>query len=227
MKLACFYHCLFMHGDPAAFREVAFDIVREQMEALRQSELLKALDHFVVGINGDKESLDYSNLVIPANAKRVLHGPQSKAENLTIVEIEKWIPGHEDWAVLYFHAKGCTHPEGDIFRGNWRDCMMSRLVWNWQQCVAELDAGYESVGCHWMEFYQFVPRQRMWAGNFWWAKASFLATLPSIYLRPQIKQAGIGAFESRFEAEVWIGNGPRAPRRIDHHPGWKLTNMLH
>lgn len=219
--IAVFYHCLFVHGNPATFMPGAFDIVKEQMGIAAASGLIDSCSQLTVGINGGKESDEFANLVLPAKARRVLHGLNSKAENLTLVELEKWIPGHEDWNVLYFHAKGCTHPPGDSYGDNvsapWRKTMDRYLVQNWRNCVADLESGYESVGCHFMRG-MCDGTQNIWAGNFWWAQASYLRILPSIYRRERIKVSGIAAAESRYEAEVWIGNGPRLPTTKEYLP---------
>jgi len=217
--IAVFYHCLFETGSPPEICESALNIVHGQMSQLKSCGLLDACSHLCVGINGGLDSSAIASGIVPVKAHMVLHGLESKAENLTIVEIEKWAPSHPDYYVLYFHAKGCTHPVGDPFRTRWRNCMMRELVENWRECVADLDAGYDSVGCHWMTGVQTPPGQSIWAGNFWWAKAEFLATLPSIYLRDRIKMSGIASAESRYESEVWIGNGPRLPKvrdRVSH-----------
>jgi hypothetical protein len=95
--------------------------------------------------------------------------------------------------------------------------MMLHCVTNWKKCVADLDAGAEAVGCHWM---QGLPgNQNIFAGNFWWAKASYLRTLPSIFERERIQKSGIKHVDSRYEAEVWLGFGPRLPIVKDYHPG--------
>jgi len=216
MKPICIvYHCLFMHGDPPELRPAAFSIVHEQMTQLEDSGLLAAASEMIVGINGpESESREYAGLVIPAKAKLVMHGPKSFAENLTLVEIEKWVPTHKDWYVLYFHTKGATHAIGTdyaAFSAKWRRCMMEELVYGWKRCVSLLDSGIEAVGCHWLTGQGWDHSQHYFAGNFWFAKASYLATLPSIYKRARITESGIGHPDSRFESEVWIGNGPRLP----------------
>lgn len=219
--IAIFYHCLFEYGTPPDFQPGAFDIVAEQMTALHTSGLLAAASHFVVGINGGKESEQYANLILPPHARKVLHGLESRAENLTLVEIEKWVPNHPDWYVLYFHSKGATHPPGTHYGDNvsapWRRGMMKYLVKNWRACVADMDAGAESVGCHFMRG-MADGTQNIWAGNFFWATSNFLATLPSIFNRDRIKLSGISSVESRYEAEVWIGNGPRCPKVKEYLP---------
>jgi hypothetical protein len=220
-KIAVFFHCLFFVD--GQFSINAFNIVSEQMEMLRLSGLLDECDELIVGINGGQESLEMARLVIPSKAKLVMHGLESKSENLTIVELERWAPLHLGWDILYFHAKGCTRGGDqnhlDKVSHPWRRAMMSDLVWNWRYCVSELESGYDIVCSHWMwnmaDGTQHIP-----AGNFLWITARFAANLPSLFLRSQVKTHGIAAAESRWEAEVKWGNG-KIPnvREIRPHGG--------
>lgn len=222
MKIAIFYHCLFALGDPPELLPNAYAIVSDQMDKLNRSGLIEAAEEIHIGINGGEESEDFATLTLPRKAKFHFHGLHSHAENLTLVELERWLPKHPDWYVLYFHAKGATHDAASSY-GNgvsrpWRETMMHYLVTNWRQCVADLNAGFESVGCHFMRGMGHDRSQNIWAGNFWWAKAGYLLTLPTIFKRDRIKVSGISALESRYEAEVWIGNGQRLPRVKEYLP---------
>jgi hypothetical protein len=227
--IAVFYHTLFFSGDPPQLLPSACAIVHEQMQVLTQGGLLGAASQFIVGINGGDESKEYADLLLPPKATRIMHGLQSKSECRTILALEQWLPGHEDWYVCYFHAKGATHPieektPDDIkySRTRWRGCMMRNVIQNWTRCVSDLNSGFDAAGCHWMAP-PFTPfGQHLFGGNFFWAKVSYLRTLPSIMERDRIKiQSGIDSAESRFEAEVWIGNGPRLPSVKDYHgPEW-------
>jgi hypothetical protein len=192
------------------------------MDTLKKSGLLDYASKFVVGINGGQESDELANLLLPPKAERILHGLDSRSENLTILEIEKWVKDNPDWNVLYFHAKGATHTDPDyaIKRAPWRRCMMRNLVTAWQRCVNDLDRGYESVGCHWLTNMGSDRSQNYWGGNFWWAKSNFLRTLPPMTERYRIKLSGISSIESRYEAEVFLGTGPRLPHVKDYHPQW-------
>lgn len=222
--IAIFYHCLFYLGDKLL--PAACQIVSDQMRALKHTGLLDACSHFEVGINGGMESLEIARLMFPMKAKIVLHGLETRNECLTIRQIENWLPGKVDYYVLYFHSKGATKPLGDSFTGTWRACMMRHNIFNWRQCVRDLNQGYEAVGVHWMEPPATPPGQHIFAGTFWWAKSSYLATLPSIMDRDRIKVSGLGAFDSRYESEVWIGNGPRIPKVKDYHgPGWNPSKI--
>jgi len=208
--IAIFYHCLFQLGDHLLTN--AIEIVHEQMTALKTSGVEDAASEIIVGCNGGEESKVFCDSILPQKSKVVYHGLQSHAENLTIVELEKWAPSHPDWYVLYFHSKGATHPEGSTYGAGtskpWRLGMMHDVVTNWRTCVADLEAGHDIACSHWMwnmsDGTQHIP-----AGNFLWVTSNFVAKLPSIYLRDRIKVSGIDAAESRFESEVYWGNGPR------------------
>jgi len=219
--IAIFYHCLFFLGDPPKLLTNALDIVRNQMDTLQNTGLLDAASEMIVGINGGKESDEAANLVLPKKAQRVLHGLQCRNECRTILTLEQWAKTHPDWYVLYFHAKGATHDANDGYSIAWRGCMMKGVVKNWRTCIADLDAGCDAVGSHWMEPPATPPGQYIFAGTFFWVKSSFVLTLPSITERIRIKVSGIDSVESRYESEVWIGNGPNVPKVKDYHgPNW-------
>lgn len=222
--IAVFYHCLFALGTPPVWLAHAEHLVDYQMTAMAESGLLDACSHFVVGINGGAESAEAVARLIPAKAQRVWHGLESRAENLTLVEIEKWVKDHPGWNVLYFHTKGISHhPRSTYgeFAGRWRRCMMRRNVEEWRTAVAALDEGHDAAGCHWMTGQGSDRSQHYFAGTFWWATSDFLAKLPSIYERQRIKDSGIASIESRYEAEVWLGNGPM-PKIKDLETGHNL-----
>jgi len=222
--IAVFYHGLFFIGDKLLHS--ACHVVTGQMQAMTASGLTDGADEIIVGINGTAiESGPLVEQCVPKKAHVTYHGLSSRSENLTLVQLERWLPYHADWYVLYFHAKGATHDtESDYgkFSARWRNCMMLHCVTRWQECVQLLDEGYEAVGCHWLTGMGSDKSQHLFAGNFWWAKASFLLTLPSIFKRERIKMSGIESLESRYEAEVFLGNGPRLPKVKDLEPGHGL-----
>jgi len=221
MKIAVFYHGLFSHGTPREIRPAAFGIVREAMACLETSGLGAAADEIHTCFNGDEEEeVDYARLLVPPKAQIVFHGLQSFAENLTIIRLWEWSKSHPGWAVLYFHAKGCTHDPADGYAINvswpWRRTMLQYMVLGWRQCVADIESGADIVCPHWL-WNQADGTQHIPAGNFLWANSSFVASLPSMHDRARIKLSGIAAAESRYEAEVFWGNG-RRPIVAQHLP---------
>jgi hypothetical protein len=212
MKIAIWYHCLFAIGEPPKVLPQAGCIVSNQMVQLQNSGLWDAADEIHVGVNGSDESIPIAKHIIPGKAKITYHGLQSRAENLTIVLLHEWAKSNPGWKVLYFHSKSATHAHDSDYAikvaGPWREAMMHDLVVNWRQCVADLET--HDIACMiWLWEQGWDKSQHIPAGNFLWTTSDFVAKLPSLYLRERIKQDGIGAATSRFEAEVFWGNGPR------------------
>jgi len=212
--IAVFYHTILSGGTIPINMEFACQIMQEQMRALTKSGLLDVADEFHVGINGDADDLQVAKLFVPCpNAKFVMHGSGMTSEIPTMAYLRRWLPGHDDWKVLYFHIKGVTHPVEPLY-AVWRERMMKAVVWGWRDCVAQLDIGTDACGCHWLtpeQFPNLVKMTPFFGGTFWWATAKFLMTLPPL---PQATWA------NRFAAENWIGIGPRRPRVKDYYPGW-------
>jgi len=229
--IAVFYHCLFETGDPPHLNDNCLRVAAMQIDQLNQSGLAEACAEFHAGVNGDANGI--SSLIapgiLPHRAQITYHGLKCRNECRTIQLIEDWLPTHRGWNVFYFHTKGATYPPGDGFTGNWRYCMMNNLVWNWQRCVHDLDT-YESVGCHWMNKLQHgdIIDTPYWGGNFWWASSDFLLTVPKLVTCGRVRtgQSRLDDYETRFEAEVWIGRG-RPPTVHDYHRNWVLGSSVH
>lgn len=210
IPIIIFHHACFLLGEPPVISDSAIQIGLEQMRDLKESGLLDAASELHVGLNGGQESEFLAQSIFPEKAKVKYHGLQSRSENLTLVMIEERMKSIEGEAfVLYEHQKGSSHAQGSdygTFAGKWRIRMMHYLVSNWRYCVRDLGT-YDAVGCHWLTGQGWDHSQHYFAGNCWFARASFLKTLPSIFKRERIKTSGIDSLESRYEAEVWIGNG--------------------
>ena len=211
-----------MRGDPPDISPAALGIVQEQMALLKSCGLEDAATEIYCGVNGGDESSAFSE-ILPKTSTVVYHGLQCRNENRTIQLIEERVKKLDGEAyVCYFHAKGSQFPVGDDFRTRWRRRMNHHVIENWSKCVKALDAGAEACGIHYLtpEQYPGLVGHPYFGGNYFWAKASFLKTLPSITESPAVKVHGMDAFEARYESESHIGQGPRRPRIFDFHPGW-------
>lgn len=218
MNISIFYHTLFYKDSQHNLLPSARDITIDQMAELQSSGLLDTASEIIIGVNGGIESEELANTILPQKAKLIYHGIENKNENLTICEIENWVPAHNDHLVLYFHCKGGSRSLNDRKSTDWRNCMMTNLITNWKQCIDDLNSGYDAVGCHWFTPPITPPGHKIFGGNFWWATAPFLSTRNSIRNTARCKQSGIGETISRYEAEVWIGNGTTTPNIKDYHP---------
>ena len=234
--IAVFYHCIFGIGArtvssieptrPPLERgplPAAESIVRSQMQALTESGLLEAADRIYIGVNGGPESFALAEKLFPPKAIVNFHGLDCRNELRTMLMLERFVEeigrySQDDWSVCYHHSKGASHPVGDVHNTKWRRCMEKHVIRDWRACVAALDAGHEAAGAHFLSPPSTPGDQKYFAGTFFWARSRYLHTIPSLLERERIYESGIDALESRFEAEVYIGNAHRAPRVLDFHP---------
>lgn len=214
MKIAVWYHCK-LSGDGIPDTNLSLNILCEQMTALKQSGLAEAADELHLCLNGPESDLLLVAALCPNKSKIVAHGPGKKSELPTLSLMRKWLPDHPGWLVCYHHSKGVTMREwGKIdieFKALHRRTMERFVIWNWKQCVADLERGYEAVGCNLVHPIKrnHLPG-RFFAGNFWWATANYLITLPSI---PD-NCRDFNNVGERCIAEGWVGSSPRSDVRF-------------
>ena len=105
------------------------------------------------------------------------HNDPKKYEILTIQAMDAWVrqlKKPEEWAVFYLHCKGVGRQdiESQFNVSFWRRYMEWATIQKWSKCLRALD-GCDACGVDlnlnpWPHF----------AGNFWWARAEYLLTLP-------------------------------------------------
>lgn len=121
--------------------------------------------------------------------------------------------GHADPAepFLYCHSKGAGNPSG--FQDAWRASMTRHVVDGWRRCTDILTSS-DATGCHWLtpRRYPAHVTSPYFGGNFWWATAGYLASLP---------ECSTGR---RHDAERWLGLGN--PRVFDLLPGWPCLPLF-
>jgi hypothetical protein len=110
-----------------------------------------------------------------------------------------------DGATLYLHTKGVTQPLNACI-DDWRRVMLHFTVLEWRDSLQALQAS-SACGVD----YQPKP-MRHFSGNFWWARDSYLRSLPSIdeaiKQRPPRRNAwSRHRLSQRHMAEFWIGMG--------------------
>ena len=121
--------------------------------------------------------------------------PEGTWEDVTLNKVRAWSRENPDALVLYTHTKGALRQ--DRAQELWRGVMTDRLLRAWPARISDLQAN-DTSGVWWLTDYG----SPYYAGNFWWANAAYIATLPEL---------PVLTAETRFEAEAWIGRGgPRA-----------------
>lgn len=213
MKKAIFYHTIIRGGPRNINTDYALVILCEQLMALKDSGLMDASEEFYIGVNGDESDAMMISQIAGNKAKVVCNGKGAVSEIPTMKMLRSWLPGHEEWAVLYHQMKSVsTQGQAD----GWRHRMERNVVWNWRDCIGRLESGVETCGSHWLTPEQFpgAVTSPFWGGTFWWARASYLLSLPPL---PD------DTWGNRYEAESWIGRASRRARVHDYCPGWPST----
>jgi hypothetical protein len=118
----------------------------------------------------------------------------------TTSRLRKWaidLQNKIDVSVLYIHNRGSTRSPNESTQG-WTQCMEHYLISRHNDCISQLEGNKLTVGCalkkhfiergkqpNQIENMMFAKNGRpskkgVWhySGNFWWAKASYIATLP-------------------------------------------------
>ena len=104
--------------------------------------------------------------------------------------------------VYYMHTKGLSRSSKPV--DDWRIVMEYFTIGHHRLCTDLLDAGADMVGIN-----LFPGPVIHYSGNFWWAKASYIATLPEIVISKYNRMAaefwpvsGQGQFECLHYTEV-------------------------
>ena len=197
----------------------AVELLQIQIDALSRYGLLEAAKYLVFCINGTPRDACIVKSMVPERSEIIVNDEAEwgSGEVPTINFLRERICGCPEHNVLYFHMKGLSTPRKHPLyqrNRNWMYCMQSVVVLRWRECVYYLERDRDSCGIHWKtpEELPGMVTWPYWAGNFWWATQAFLITLPKINTEGHV--AG-----GRYEAEVWIGKGPRRPKVKDFAAG--------
>ncbi len=101
--------------------------------------------------------------------------------------------------VGYIHSKGITSLSKQVNR--WRKVLEYGVIEKWKDNINALSKEYDVSGICW----DIIGNH--FSGNFWWAKSSYIRTLPRPVIEKWSKQiVPINAhWSSRFRYEGWIG----------------------
>lgn len=181
IETACFVHSYTRGGDTGILREI--------LERIAGSGLAAALDALVVVNVGDPVELP-QDLALPAATTLVNHSTSGAVyEYPTLQTLHLFSRFHPEARVLYLHTKGASHAREHTPIQDWRRYLLYQMVDRFRDGWAAL-AEHDAAGCDLREW-----PSRHFSGNFWWARAAYLATLPS----PSARE--------RHAAEWWVLSG--------------------
>lgn len=178
-------------------------VVKDQMQVLIRSGLYRASDRIFVNILGEEDCLSLFNF--PKFRTRQ-NGKIHDFEFPTLRMLKRYCE-HNNARIWYIHTKGvsrCSHELQKMV--DWRKLMEYFTVENHISCARSL-ADHDICGVNWR-----THREPHFAGNFWWANASYIRTLPDPYEFD---------VDDRWQAEWWIGRNPEVRPKSFHESGIK------
>jgi hypothetical protein len=99
---------------------------------------------------------------------------------------------YQDSLVWYIHSKGTSYSDK---RHEWWRLEMEHYIIEKHNSCMDLLENYNTCGCM-LSGPKDGLKDTFYAGNFWWARADYIKTLPPIQ-----------ALDNRWYAEVWISKG--------------------
>lgn len=186
METACFVHSYTRGGDVSILIEIVASVVR--------SGLLERLDRLDVVNVGEEIAMSGSLPGEPERVRLINYSPRANRSELpTLGLVGSFATAHPEARVLYLHTWGASHDARHAVIDDWRRMLLYFLVERFDSCL-EMLGSHDAVGCNLLA----SPRPHF-SGNFWWARAPYLASLES-------------PTGDRHEAEFWLlgGAGVRA-----------------
>ena len=210
MKIVLFSHIINIGS--------GMDITHEQADLLESSGLLDACDSAIMNLHFESKPYNWlsDRWISRKNVTYRVYGNAYKEwyEATTELAVQNYLRHNKgEYYICHITHKGCSHPPGG--HQNWRKYMQYWNIERWQDCVAKLDEGYDMCGAAFLD----NPPHPFYAGNFYWAKASYLRkcrhmeTPEYTNFLPQFSHQP----HHRFDWECWHGSGN--PRAYDLHPG--------
>jgi hypothetical protein len=193
-------HYLHIYADGTGWPEA----LAEHMDAVTGIEF----DEVNVGIVGHRACRDAVKMCLPPGWTVVAEADEGWEQ----VTLQSIVCDPDD-IICYTHTKGAANDT--LVNRRWRHHLEKRMFDTWRTCVHALQSGADIVCPSWLT--ESVVESDLPEGchgftpvNFWWARGSYLHTLPAI-------ETG-----TRYDAETWIGMGEKLKVRALTVPtdGW-------
>lgn len=207
MQVGHFYH-IHASGD-------WYGPVHDHVAAFHESGIpVEAMQVGFIGSKDDvREAEKFLNRRIPPRAWEKVAEAEKGYEQVTLKVLHQWVKEQDPGTpVLYMHTKGSYTV--DAVNDRWRRSMTHELLTKWPARLEDIE-GHDAVGSFWAtpdNFFAKPPLQGpCFAGNFWWARAGFLAGLPPV------------EENSRWDAEQWLNKGnPDTVSLHDEGPDFRI-----
>lgn len=186
------------------------EIVEEQLSKLVKSGLYDNATEIYYGAyaNDNFQLYKFINVVKFWDLKnkiRIVIHPFNDGEKQTMILLQETIKSYPDAYVLYYHTKGITSIQNHAQNipnldykiiESWRHVMEYFNIELWETCISEFEKNeiIDTVGCLYVDW-TGNPYKYFYAGNFWWARSSYLSQLQDMKER-----------DNRMGCELWVGS---------------------
>lgn len=189
------------------------EIATEQLLTLEKSNLLEACTKMFVTVVGSdiEQAIELFQNTTSSNKIEVIHASVEMNGEFPGIIMAKYLAEIDaDAKIFYMHAKGVRHWQTYLEKNMhaWRIYMEYFTIERWQECVHALDS-YDICGVNWT--LDPVPH---FSGNFWWARAEYLRTIPELQ-EPH-------TFENRTACEFYVGSMPNVRVKDFHNSNAEL-----
>jgi len=188
------------------------NVMDQQWDLIEKSGLEDAASEINICINGQPWTIDAWNRSKNSNKNVVktktifVNKDAAYHEWPTLMQMHHTAKTSEKpFYICYIHLKGLLR-WGDPNVGDWRDFMNYFTIERWRDNVEALDQGAQVVGTN----YNTEPWPHF-AGNFWWAKSDYVATLDPLHHPEDKLNRGYTQFKPhptnphwRFDHEAWL-----------------------
>jgi hypothetical protein len=217
MKIKVFVHLNDLPG--------AFELMSEQLTLASETGLLDAAEEVILCTNGNANNFAGAKEVMAEfeNVKFVHVSDNTGLWEFPTLDYMKHVvdSSEEEFYICYFHLKGLSR-RGDARVQDWRHYMEYWCIDRWEDNVAKLDEGMDTVGANYIE-----GPWAHYSGNFWWARASYVRKLEPLVHPDNIAwgtqskyiDAVLDDGNFRYEHEAWIGSKNPVWAELHSSPG--------
>ena len=192
-------YCIFIH---AALLEKCNERIMQYYEIIKNSNLLETIENIFISYVGEDEKymLDIDNIDIEYKQKiKIVHISKllSDYEIPTLQLLHEFCNKNPTYNVLYLHTKN-VGKNTNLCIEDQINYMLYFNVEQWKKCFEKL-LYYNTTS---VDLQQYPTLH--YSGNFWWANASYILSLPSPILFNNLEKYPNPLNSLRHNQEFWI-----------------------
>lgn len=188
----------------------------EMLGKMHTSGLLEGADEINLCLNGVLSNMEMFLVPLTQSSPKIrlrhVAGDATKQEwpTVDLIRSDALADNENQHIIGYAHLKGLSRPNTQP-NTDWRYLLSYWTIERWQDSIAQIKEGYETVGINWMD--RPYPH---YSGNFWWASSNYIRRLRKIQDPATIVPGTLSTFlpgvrldpgNYRYENEAWIGSG--------------------